>query len=249
MLVWYQLETTCPLCGNRLRVRQVGSGFAVGQDSDLFVRMEGTRHLIQAEIHTCRRCRFSGYPEDFVSRSISRDMEKSFLGQLVRDLHDDRANGREPVESTPLPHVQYHWAALAATAMSTPAPEVGRLYLRAYWCLRLSPSADLPDDALAKLRKLYLRHAISRLRQGVRADRDRAVVYLIGELCRRNANFGLAAHYFERYVYREKGPRYLKQAARKLLLSVADRDSTEKTMEEILYDSPRADRNDGHYSS
>ena len=64
MLVWYNVEAACPICGQRLRLRELGGGFALGQDSDLLVRMEG-RHVVQAAIHTCLRCSFSGYPEDF----------------------------------------------------------------------------------------------------------------------------------------------------------------------------------------
>ncbi len=88
MVVWATLETTCPLCQNRLRVREVGSSFAAGQDSDLLIRMRG-KHVIQAEIHTCLRCKFSGYTEDFTNRNVPADRVKLYFEEVVHSLPDE----------------------------------------------------------------------------------------------------------------------------------------------------------------
>lgn len=249
MIVWSTVETSCPICRHRLRVREVGGGFATGQDSDLLIRMEG-KHVIQAEIHSCQNCKFSGPAEDFMDRTITKGMIDRFVSDVVDRLTDDSSrhsrNWNPTVSRTPLPHVQHYWSALTGEALGLPASEIGRRYLRAYWSLRLAPSRDLPAAELKVLRKRYLQETIALLRHGLRRERNRVVVYLVGELCRRNSNFGLAEQYFDRFLYREEGPSYLKQAARKLQASVRDGDSGERTMEQVLYDqeqdSPTRDR-------
>jgi hypothetical protein len=77
----------------------------------------------------------------------------------------------------------------------------------------------------------------------LRHQKNRVLVYLIAELCRRNGNFVLATQYFERFLERERGPRYLKHAARNLMEAARQRDSSEKTMEETLSgEKPRGGR-------
>ncbi|HLU46431.1 MAG TPA: DUF2225 domain-containing protein [Planctomycetota bacterium] len=240
MVVWSTVETSCPICRHRLRVREVGGGFATGQDTDLLIRMDG-KHVIQAEIHSCQNCKFSGLAEDFTSRTVTKTMVDRFVREVVDRLVDDSAqharNWNPAVSRTPLPHVQHFWSALAGDALGLSAGEIGQRYLRAYWSLRLSPSRDLPEAELKVLRKRFLQEAIAHFRHGVRREANRVVVYLIGELCRRNGNFGLAEQYFDRFLYREEGPSYLKQAARKLQKAVRDGDASERTMEEVLYDA------------
>ncbi len=101
MVVWSTIEASCPICKNRLRLREVGSGFALGQDSDLFVRMKG-KHIIQAEIHTCPQCRYSGLAGDFL-RDISTEARLLFLRDVAPGLVDedeDRAEDRAPRKLT-----------------------------------------------------------------------------------------------------------------------------------------------------
>ena len=99
-------------------------------------------------------------------------------------------------------------------------------------------------------KKVYLKAAIQKRRQGLRGSRDRNIVYLIAELCRRNGNFSLAATYFGRFRERESGARYLKQAAAKLSQLARDRVAGEISMEEILYDrAPEGKEGGGPYSS
>ncbi len=69
----------------------------MGQDSDLFVRMKG-KHIIQAEIHTCHQCRYSGYTEDFF-REVSTDERLSFLMNVAPQLLDE--DEQVPVERMP----------------------------------------------------------------------------------------------------------------------------------------------------
>ncbi|MCZ6792772.1 MAG: DUF2225 domain-containing protein [Planctomycetota bacterium] len=253
------METTCPLCKNRLRVREVGGGFAKSQDSDLLIRMQG-RHVIQAEIHTCLRCRFSGTTEDFTSRTVPAERIKRYFSDVLPRLSDHpetdsavlglrrpgaggdsrpsntRRRKLRHISRTPLPHVQYYWAALVGPTLGLAPTEIGLHFVRAYWCLRLAPAADLAETLLKPLRKVFLRGAIRHLRQGLRNEKNRALVYLIAELCRRNDYFGLANHYFERFLYKEKHvPSYLKRAARRLFVASRNGDSQEKSMEDVLY--------------
>ncbi len=236
MIVWSTIEASCPICSNRTRLREVGSGFVQGQDSDLLVRMGG-KHIIQAEIHTCNKCRFSGYASDFV-RTISPPARTRFIEEVAPTLVDDpgstTSRGLSP-QKTPLPDVQYHWAARTAEALGLPACEQADRWVRAYWCLRLAPSSYVADALKKSLKKLYLTRAISRLRQGLRSDRDRNRVFLVGELSRRNNNFLMASHYLRRFVERENGAPYLKAAALKLLELSQKRVSQDLTLEEVLY--------------
>lgn len=262
MLVWSTVEASCPMCQTRLRVRQVGGGMAAGQDTDLLVRMQG-RHVIQAEIHTCKHCRFSGYDHDFVSRLVSGHMVNRFFEEVAGQLADEpgakpsatsgdeekprsktkrggsRRTSLGSLSQTPLPHVQYYWASLAAPALGLTPVETGLRWVRAYWCLRLPPSNNLPEKRRQELQKYFLREGISRLRQGLRHEKSSSLVYLIGELCRRNSYFNLSRRYFERFLEREKGALYLRQASNKLLAAAIQQNSHPKTMEEVLYDEAK----------
>ncbi len=308
MVVWSTIEASCPICKNRLRLREVGSGFAMGQDSDLFVRMKG-KHIIQAEIHTCHQCRYSGYTEDFF-REVSTDERLSFLMNVAPQLLDEdeqvpvermpaatsstkldpkkaapksatgskasaktnaktNAKAEEsrkrlktakkglakrrrrahqerrvelkvpltPCQRTPMPHVQYYWAAKAAEVLGFRAHAQAQRILRAYWCLRIAPTSKLPDRVLKRLRKRYLTEAIRKFRQDLRYQKDPHVVYLVAELCRRNGNFLLATSYFRRFFEKSKKTtrRYLRQAAEKLYLVAKEKLATEISMEEVLY--------------
>jgi len=258
MVVWSTIEATCPICGNRLRLREVGSGFCVGQDSDLFVRMRG-KHIIQAEVHTCHHCRYSGYSSDFF-RELSETMRTGFLTETAPGLLDENETKKTPpaippkkkqragsrprrsraklkrCKTTPLPHVQYEWSAKTAEAIGLPSHEQARRLLRAYWCLRIAPSANLDEKLLKKLRKRCLTAAIRKFRQGLRYQKDSNLVFLVAELCRRNGNFSLATRYFRRFLEREEhGAEYLTQAADKLCLAAQEKIEVELSMEEVLY--------------
>jgi len=238
MIVWSTLEASCPICRNRTRLREVGSGFIVGQDSDLLVRM-ASKHIIQAEVHTCHKCRFSGYSRDFL-RTISPTQSRRFLDEVSPTLCDEQAfepGGAQGQARTPLPHIQYQWAARTAQLLGLSASEEGERWLRAYWCLRLPPSSYLPPALQQSLKKLYMKWAILKLREGLRADRERNRLYLIGELCRRNGNFLMAASHLKRFLELDGGADYLRTAARKLIEAARQRISRELTMEEVLYGS------------
>ena len=304
MVVWSTIEASCPICKNRLRLREVGSGFALGQDSDLFVRMKG-KHIIQAEIHTCHQCRYSGFADDFLrdvapetrirflrdvapqlvdegevrleaptprklatrkgaatkaesqkedqdsgdTESAKRGVKKSRKGlarkrRTTAETRSNRAIPLHPCKRTPMPHVQYHWAAKTGEVLGLSPHEQGERLLRAYWCLRISPSSKLPARSLKQLRKRYLTEAIRKFRQGLRNQKDPNVVYLVAELCRRNGNFLLATGYFRRYFERGNGAdEYLRQASEKLFLVAKEKLSTELAMEDVLYD-PAPEKDD-----
>ncbi len=252
MVVWSTIEASCPLCANRLRLRDVGSGFATGQDSDLFVRMRG-KHVIQAEVHTCHHCRYSGYTRDFL-RDLSDELKEQLIEETIPLLVDDdkksgtragpSSDDARPARSvrrcrrTPLPHVQYHWAAKIAEAIDLSARDQGERLLRAYWCLRIPPSVKLPERTRKRLRKRYLTGAIRKFRQDLRYEKDPHMVFLVAELCRRNGNFLLATSYFRRFLERseDEARAYIRQAAEKLYVVAKERVSAELTMETLLYD-------------
>ena len=268
MVVWSTFEASCPICANRVRLREVGSGFAVGQDSDLLLRMPG-KHIIQAEIHTCNKCNFSGNTTDFlrhtsraarhrfrkeVSPTLTPEVVIDPTGQKVRLSPSSTDKGApEPAakskgktqlsnsasnsgSKTPLPDVQYYWAFKTAEALALPPTLQGQRLLRAYWCLRLSPSVHLPPRVAEPLKKIYLKGAIQKFRQSLRFERDRNMVYLVAELCRRNKNFLLSASYFHRFLSQEQGASYLKYAATKLITMAQDKIPDEISMEQLLYD-------------
>ncbi|HZN58561.1 MAG TPA: DUF2225 domain-containing protein [Planctomycetota bacterium] len=262
MIAWHGLETGCPVCSTRVAMRELSGCVAAGQDSDLLVRMEG-RHVIQAEVHSCPRCRFSGYPSDFL-RTLSPAQGKRFLrdvsprlassGTTVPTAHSTPLEQRASVETSeapkgsPLPHLQYQWAARTAESLGISPLRQGLLWVRAYWCLRLPPAADHLSVAVrASLEKLYLKWAIARLRQGLRDATDPHPLYLVAELCRRNGNFLLAVGYFRKFLEAPGAAPYLTLAARRLLQRAQRRDSQSLRLEELLYgssegtNSPNAD--------
>lgn len=232
MLVWYDIEASCPVCASRLRIRQMGGGFALGQDSDLLVRMEG-KHVVQEAIHTCLRCRFSGYGDDFAA-NIARPLAKRFLAELTPEL----VEGSGKRGTTPLPDTQYYWAYRAGAFLGRAEGELGERLLRAYWCLRLPPSSDLPASEADQRRRRYLEGAIHHFRQGARANAAPVWLYLLGELNRKCGEYPAAVGYFKRFLETssEGGvPRYLRLAAIKLLQAAEHHDGRDRTMEEIVY--------------
>jgi hypothetical protein len=239
MLVWYNVEASCPVCSHRLRLRELGGGVALGQDSDLLVRMEG-KHTIQAAIHTCPRCRFSGYCDDF-GATLPRPLVSRFLTELSPKLVNFTGAGPG---STPPPDLQYFWGYKCAAFFGRDEGELAQRLLRAYWCLRLPPSSDLPSADLAERRKLYLGGAIQHLRQATRGKTNPVHLYLLGELNRKHGEFPTAVGYFKRFLdvsstEQDAAPKYLRLAAIKLLRAAERSDSRERTMEEIVYaDSP-----------
>jgi uncharacterized protein (DUF2225 family) len=235
MIVWYTKEMTCPMCGTRLCGRDVGGGFAVGQDSDLLVRMK-SRHVIQAEIHTCQTCRFSGYVKDFAINStpeLGRRFQQEITPRLI-------GGPKSPTSATPLPDVQYYWSYLSARYLKRPPLKLGLLLLRAYWCLRLPPSNRLSEHELNRRKDRYLRACRQYLRQALRGSRNPTLYYLLGEICRRAGEFDAAIDYFDRFLSKDSPANYLKLAASKLKNSALERDASDKTMEEILYDHKKA---------
>ncbi len=235
MLIWHSIETGCPICNYRIKLRELGSGFATGQDSDLLIRMKG-RHIIQAAIHTCLRCKYSGYPEDF-NVTLRRSVAERFLAELSPTLRGSET----PV---PLPDLQYYWSYLCAQFRSLPELELGLRLLRASWCLRLPPSRDLPPPEIQKRQKLYLTGAIHHLRGDDRWNGPPVILYLLAELSRRNGEFPMAVGYFKRFLDRSVReptavPKYLRLAAMKLLRNAEQGHGQNRTMEEIVYaDSP-----------
>ena len=235
MLVWHEIEAGCPICAVRLILRRLGGGFATGQDSDLLVRMDG-QHIIQAEIHTCPRCRYSGFPEDF-EVTIHRSAVERFLADVHPKLVTKGTGG-------PTPDLLYEWAYRCARFLGKPDRELGLLLLRAYWCLRLPPSCDLPEVVLDSRKTKYLSGSVHHLRQALEPESPPHQSYLLGELNRRRGEFAAAAAYFKRFL--DSGslrcaevPMYLRLAAMKLLKSAEHCDPRDRTMEEIVYaDSP-----------
>lgn len=246
MLVWSSIETSCPMCQSRLEVREVGGGCVVGQDSDLLLRMHGD-HIIEAEIHCCPKCLFSGSAADFTGTDVSPEDVTRFAEETQPQLADvlEARPAREKsfdAKITVWPHQQYHLSALAADFLGLPAREIGLRMVRAYWCLRLAPGSHLPKRTLARLRKTYLNQAIAFLRKSLRHETDPSFTYLVAELCRRNGNFIRAQNYFSRYLERSGTPEYLRDAARRLAQLARDGDSSHRRLEELLYEDPSSRR-------
>ncbi len=243
MIVWSSVESSCPMCQQRIRVREVGGGFVLGQDSDLLIRMPD-KHVIEAEIHTCPHCWFSGYADDFVASQVTEPMVERYFREFAHKLaevgeSDESPDGEDGEDDDrrpfPLPHRQYHFSTLLAPLLGLPPLESGLRMLRAYWCLRLSPSTLLAPRELRALQTLYLRQAIAFLRKSLRRARNPVLVYLVGELCRRNSNFVRAQHYFERFLS-NSGPDYLLLAAERLLKLAQGGDAEHRRLEDLLYD-------------
>jgi hypothetical protein len=219
------------MCRSRLCGREVGGGFAIGQDSDLLVRMKG-KHIIQAEIHTCQNCRFSGFTRDFAINTLPETGEQ-FLNEVTPQL---TGAPKGSITSTPLPDVQYYWAFRAGVFLRRPAIHLGDKLLRAYWCLRLPPSSQLPPAKLQSRKAMYLQECIEHFTQSLRGNRNPHLYYLLAELNRRHGDFEASTSLFKKFLTRRDVAKYLKVAAAKLSQCAEERDARDMTMEEILYD-------------
>jgi uncharacterized protein (DUF2225 family) len=231
MVVWFSREMTCPMCRTRLCGREVGGGFAVGQDSDLLVRMRG-KHIIQAEIHTCQNCRYCGYTKDFAINSTP-ELGERFCAEVTPQLTGGPTGS---ISSTPLSDIQYYWAYESAKFLNRSSLNLGTRLLRAYWCLRLAPSSHLPQTEIAKRKAKYLAGCIHHFKQSLRGNRNPHLYYLLGELNRRLGDCDVATSYLEKFLAKRSTAKYLRTAANKLVALTNDGDSRELTMEELLYD-------------
>jgi uncharacterized protein (DUF2225 family) len=229
MVITHDIEVSCPICGTRVEIRELGGCIAKGQDSDLLVRMDGP-HAIQIEINTCPRCRFSGYPDEFAA-SLGRAQVERFISDLVPRLAADS----RPVQ----PDSQYLWAYRCGSFLGQDDGSLGLKLLRAYWCLRLPPSNELSGEELAERRGVYLKGAVHHLRLDVRGEGVPARLYILAELCRRAGDFPAAAFHFKKFLDTanrdESVPRYLRLAAIKLLRAAERSQDRDMTMEEIVY--------------
>ncbi len=231
MVVWFSKEMTCPMCRSRLCGREVGGGFALEQDSDLLVHMEG-KHVIQAEIHTCQTCRYSGYLKDF-HINTTPDVGERFLRDVTPRLTGAPKNS---ISSTPLPDIQYVWAYESAKFLGRPSLALGNLLLRAYWCLRLPPVTHLTEAESEKRKKTYLSKALDHYHQSLRGNRNPHLYYLMGELSRRNGDHESAITYFQKYLTRRNTVEYLRIAATKLSALAREGHSKELSMKELFSD-------------
>ncbi len=231
MVVWYSREMTCPMCRTRLCGREVGGGFATGQDSDLLIRMKG-KHIIQAEVHTCQNCRFSGFTRDF-QINTPPNLGETFCAEVTPKL---TGGPKSSISSTPLADVQYFWAYQSAKYLTRPSVNLGTRLLRAYWCLRLPPSSHLPATERVRRKKRYLTGCVRHLQQSLRGNRNPHTYYLLGELNRRRGDFDAADEFFKKFLTKPGAVKYLRMAATKLLVLAKQEDARDMTMEEILYD-------------
>jgi hypothetical protein len=211
--------------------REVGGGFAVGQDSDLLIRMKG-KHVIQAEVHSCPNCRYSGFTKDF-ALNTTPFVSDQFLAEVTPCL---TGCPKKSISTTPLPDVQYYWAYKSASFLKRPALALGERLLRAYWCLRLPPSSQIPPPKIDSRKKVYLGECITHFMQSLRGNRNPHIYYLIAELSRRQGDFESAQAFFKKFLAKKLAAKYLRFAATKLIAAAEDEDNRDFTMEEILYD-------------
>ena len=230
MVVWSTIEAKCPACSNGLRIREVGSGFAVGQDSDLLIQMKG-KHIIQAEIHTCHRCGYSGYRDDFFTQAGK-------AGLLIPEHLQKYSAMNKEYKRTPLPHEQYYRTFQIRELFDEGDPiDRALLLVRAYWCLRLAPSSKLDAKELKGLENLYLKEAIKQFRKSISKRNSATLYYLLAEICRRAGNFSQSTFYFKKAMQHDLLPEYLMTASKKLLLAAQEKIDNHMSIEGVLYDT------------
>jgi len=235
-MIYYTKDIKCPMCLTKFVGREAGGFFIDGQDSDLFVRVQKSPlHIIQVEIHSCPSCRFSGMFSDF-NLKYAEVVRKEFMQKVHPQLKIINPRGR----TAPIPHEAYEFAFRCALFLKRHMAIQFMLALRAYWCMRLTPSVDLLSyNDLRAYEKTYLQCATLILDK--RLKMKVAVIpkyrYLAGELHRRLGNFESSQKYFKMLMDFTGNllPDYLKKASKSLYEAAGRGDGRHHSMESVLY--------------
>jgi hypothetical protein len=236
-MIWHNTIIFCPICGKRGEGRQSGGCIPEGQDSDLFVRTQGSVHVIQSEIHMCLDCFYAGTTDDFdikVSESKKAEFQESLTPKFKRRMPDGKIV---------YPHEGYLLAYMSASFLGRDHDVLINRLLRAYWCLRMAPCSQLGYKRITKLKGIYLSQILPLLKQLLKIEFDPRYCYLAAELSRRAEEFEQSKIYFRKFIeYRGQCAEYLKKAATPLYLAAKRCDSAHYSMEVILYGCTEKDK-------
>lgn len=131
-----RVDGSCPVCGQKLVLHQVvSSNNFGGRDRDLCEHAVGEQALLVAP-HTCPRCLFSGYPEEF-SSPASESLKQLVLRQRVLRAAGELSKA----------WVRHDLIAQRLLLEGAPPERLGEQYLRTAWAVRLGDGGGF--DALA----------------------------------------------------------------------------------------------------
>jgi uncharacterized protein (DUF2225 family) len=173
MTTFREVDLNCPCCGNRFESSTWGSTNTLGQETtDLYQYARGYQPL-PLYIHTCDRCGYTGYRDDFQETEISEKVKELIKEKLTPLAMDEEA----------FPGQRYECAAWIAEWREIPSLAIGNLYLRAAYCCCVY---DENREDESRYRRQAIKHFENAIqKKEVPEDQIAAYTYLIGELYRR----------------------------------------------------------------
>jgi uncharacterized protein (DUF2225 family) len=187
-------DFSCPACGNTFNDGVVMSMGSSGMDTDFRPHYWGVDPL-RFFVHTCPECHYSGYQDDFQEgvRLNPILLQRIKSGMLFKDLEErlgDSLKGNRPFLDG---STKYLLAARTVAASGRGFLKAAELHLRSAWCARVEAKSNV--EALAQ-EEAVRAYRSSMARGEVPAQMQPTVVYLIGELYRRQGEFRDAIEYF-----------------------------------------------------
>lgn len=213
--VYQELELTDPIDGSKVKGFKVKSFYSAGTDSD-FCQLYAGQNLYDLWITCSKTTGYCGYPEDF-STSLTPDVKEKINKEIKPFFDFDHI---PPWDRYWIVGKIYIWR-------KKPEFDIGNTYLRATYTMRglpLGPEERRKEKVLRGLAIKYLRKAETRGQFELKEIAN--IKYLIGELYRRNEEFGKAIKYLQNSMKIKSRPdwidKWANQALAKCYAEIAD---------------------------
>jgi hypothetical protein len=184
-----KIELTCPVCGAKTPGWKITAFVSSGVDTD-FCQLGASDTYYQRMIATCPVCGYTGYNDDYppALSALTPDVIAKIRKKIPRQFPLAQL---EPWDRYSILAQIYLWR-------GKPVIEVANAYLRATYTMRGLQYGRFDRRQERELRSLAIKHLIKaqEAAQFPLAEASQ-VKYLIGELYRRNGEFGRAIRYFE----------------------------------------------------
>lgn len=185
-----EIEVTCPLDGNPVKVYEIKGFVSTGTDRDFCEKYAG-RSLYDLWVSCSESSGYCGYLEDFTVK-LSQKQKARLRKKIAKYIRPEYNLKRLK------PWDRYAIAAQIYIWLKKPEMEIANAYLRATYTMRKLPLGPQDRELEKELRAKAIKYMKKALRQGQLPLQHMANTnYLIGELYRRNEKFQKAIKYYE----------------------------------------------------
>jgi len=194
---YFTQEKTCPVCQTKFHVTRVrSSAYSVmRRDTDFHVTYHGINPTYYT-VWVCPQCNYAAPDRNFEETLRPAELERLTKGlPLLKSEEPDFSGERNPQVAMRTYELAIRTAQLRNAG---PGFQAG-LFLKAAWLCRELQDNDLEHEYLSQACKLY-EQSFSTESGGAGKLSEPGLMYLIGELNRRTANYSQAVQWFSRAV-------------------------------------------------